>query len=242
MTTPPPTTYTIGGTVSGLSGTVVLEDNLANDLTLTANGSFTFSTALAAGSSYSVTVKTQPAGQTCTVSNGTGTANANVTSVGVSCSANPTYTIGGTVSGLSGTVVLQDNLSDDLTITTNASFTFSTALTAGSSYSVTVTTQPSGQTCTVSNGTGTANANVTNVGISCTLIPYTIGGTVSGLSGTVVLQDNLTDNLTITTNGSFTFSTPLTAGSSYSVTVKTQPASQDLHRKQRHRDSQRQRH
>ena len=218
-------TYTIGGTVSALSGTVVLQDNLTDNLTIATNGSFTFSTGLAAGSSYSVTVKTQPAGQTCSVSNGIGTANANVTNVSVTCSA-ITYTIGGTVSGLSGTVVLQDNLTDNLTISTNGSFTFGTALAAGSSYSVTVKTQPAGQTCTVSNGTGTANANVTNVGVSCSTNTYTIGGTVSGLSGTVVLQDNLADDLTITTNGSFTFSTALTAGSSYSVTVKTQPAGQ----------------
>src|SRR5579862_29269 len=37
---------------------------------------------------------------------------------------------------------------------------------------------------------------------------YSIGGTVSGLSGTVVLQDNNGDDLTLTTNGPFTFNTP----------------------------------
>ena len=38
-----------------------------------ANGSFTFATALAAGAAYSVTVKTNPSGQSCTVSSGSGT-------------------------------------------------------------------------------------------------------------------------------------------------------------------------
>ena len=36
--------YSIGGTVSGLSGTVVLQDNGGDDLSVTASGSFTFAT------------------------------------------------------------------------------------------------------------------------------------------------------------------------------------------------------
>ena len=66
-------TYSVGGTVSGLSGTVVLQDNGGDDLTVTANGSFTFATKLATGPLMRVTVKTQPCGQTCTVANGSGT-------------------------------------------------------------------------------------------------------------------------------------------------------------------------
>ncbi len=46
MTTVVPT-YTVGGTISGLTGTVVLENNAGNDLSTSANGAFTFSTALA---------------------------------------------------------------------------------------------------------------------------------------------------------------------------------------------------
>jgi hypothetical protein len=84
-------TYTVGGNVSGLSGTVVLQDNGGDNLSLTANGAFTFATALAGGTAYAVTVKTNPSGQTCTVSNGTGTiASANITNVTVTCTASST--------------------------------------------------------------------------------------------------------------------------------------------------------
>jgi len=84
-------TYTVGGTVSGLSGTVVLQDNGGDNLSLSANGPFTFATALAGGTAYAVTVKTSPSGQTCTVSNGSGTiAAANVTNVTVTCTASST--------------------------------------------------------------------------------------------------------------------------------------------------------
>src|SRR5262249_33073756 len=45
-------TYSVGGTVSGLSGTVVLQDNGGDDLSVTANGAFTFATRLANGAVY----------------------------------------------------------------------------------------------------------------------------------------------------------------------------------------------
>ena len=87
---PPATSskFTIGGTISGLtSGTLVLQDNGADDLTLTSVGSFIFPTALSTGDVYQVTIHAQPAGQICTVARGAGTvSNANVTSVQINCS------------------------------------------------------------------------------------------------------------------------------------------------------------
>jgi hypothetical protein len=77
--------------------------------------------------------------------------------------------IGGMVSGLTGTgLVLADDSSDSLTVNTDGSFQFPTALTAGSSYSVSVLTQPASQFCSVSNGSGTVTETVTNVQIACT--------------------------------------------------------------------------
>jgi len=197
-TNPPPQTYIIGGTVSGLSGTgLVLQNNGGNNLSISGNGSFTFSTAIAAGGAYSVAVLTQPSNpvQTCTVANGSGTANANVTNVQVSCAV--TYTIGGTVSALSGTgLVLENNGGDNLAISVIASypfpFTFSAAVTAGSTYNVTVLTQPSNpaQKCTVVNGSGTANANVTSVQVGCAS-PFTLfsfDGTDGGNPATALVQ------------------------------------------------------
>ena len=74
--------------MSGLSGTVVLQDNGGDDLSVTASGPFTFATKVASGAGYAVTVKTNPSGQSCSVANGTGTmGSANVTSVAVSCAA-----------------------------------------------------------------------------------------------------------------------------------------------------------
>ena len=88
--------------------------------------------------------------------------------------------VGGNVSGLSGTVVLQDNGADALTISGDGRFTFPTRVPANAGYAVTVLTQPTGQNCTVANGFGTLSgdpflsippSDVTNVKITCA--PYT---------------------------------------------------------------------
>ena len=96
-------------------------------------------------------------------------------------------TIGGSVTGLEGSgLVLQNNGSDDLTITDNGDFTFDTPLTPGNSYNVTVFTNPTNpaQTCSVENGSGQVpTEDVTDVAVSCgdEPEPVTIGGSVTGL-------------------------------------------------------------
>ncbi len=165
--------YTVGGALSGLAAgrTVTLQNNAENDLQLSANGSFEFTTRLDHGVRYAVTIKNQPAGQRCAVSQGTGTVTANVRDVQVRCEnlAAATFTVGGSVTGLSGTgLVLQNNGRDDLAVGANGGFTFATAQVGGTAYAVTVRTQPAGQSCTVANGTGTvASGHVTTVEVRC---------------------------------------------------------------------------
>src|SRR5690606_22434484 len=73
--------------VSGLEGSgLVLRNNGGDDLPVAASGSFVFSTALADGTGYLVTVATQPSEQNCEVGQGSGTiAAANVSNVSVTC-------------------------------------------------------------------------------------------------------------------------------------------------------------
>ncbi len=219
--------HTVSGTVSGLLGTVVLQDNGTDTLSLDADGSFTFPAALADGVAYRVTVQTQPANQTCSVVNSIGIISGkNVANVDVTCS-DTTYTVGGMVSGLSGTVVLQDNGTDILALGTAGTFTFSEALADMASYQVTVQTQPANQTCSIVYGTGViSGTNITNVIITCSEFTYTVGGMVSGLSGMVVLQNNGADIVTIGANGSFAFPILYADGTIYNVTVQTHPTNQ----------------
>jgi hypothetical protein len=320
-------TYSVGGAVSGLSGTVVLQDNGGDSLSVAATGPFTFATKLAGGAAYAVTVLTQPAGQTCAVTGGTGTVGAaNVTNVGVTCAA----------SGGSGTLTAADDfnrangalggswtaMSDGAmaissqvvtggnsgqsggtrTAETYASNQYSevqvtsTQLTGGQWIGPAVRSQNSGQNLylgiyfwnsgspqlrlyerasgsftqlgpTYSTGALAAGATLRLTAAGSTIsfllngspvitvsdtsltggapgimafgtamadnwaggnvaggASYTIGGTVSGLAGTVTLNDNGGDALSLTANGAFTFPAPVLAGSPYSVTVASTPA------------------
>ena len=314
--------YPVGGAVSGLSGTVVLQDNGGDDLSVSANGSFTFATPVASGSGYAVTVKTNPSGQSCTVSNGSGTVgSANVTDVAVSCSAGATsasdgfnradggvganwaaisdggmaiasQVVTGTAGAITGDTWAADSFTSDQYSQVEVT---STQLSGGQWVGPAVRVQNNGQNGYLgiyywnsgspqlrlykrSSGNWTQLGSSYSVGplaagtqlelaasgstvsflvggaprISVTdssftggapgmmafgsatadnwsggnAVSYSVGGAVSGLSGTVVLQDNGGDDLSVSANGSFTFATPVASGSGYAVTVKTNPSGQ----------------
>ncbi|MFK8053022.1 MAG: hypothetical protein AB8F65_08595 [Woeseiaceae bacterium] len=96
-----------------------------------------------------------------------------------------TFSIGGTLSGLTSSgLVLQNNGADNLPVNADGSFTFATEIDSGDSYTVTVFTQPSNpdQTCSVSNGSGTATSDVTNVAVNCTPPVSNVDSDGDGLS------------------------------------------------------------
>lgn len=231
----PVTNYAVGGSVTGLPAgqSLVLTNQGGDALTVTANGSFTFGTSIAAGSSYLIAIQKQPDGQVCSLSSGSGgPVAANTTSVQVVCSTS-SYTIGGSVAGLASgqSVVLLNNAGDPLTASANGAFTFAAPVASGGSYQVTVGTQPAGATCSpvnASNSGSVSSANITSVQIACTAVSYTIGGTLQGLaSGAQIgLANNGSDPLTLTANGSFTFASPVSSGGSYKVTLTSSPTGQ----------------
>ena len=230
---PAPGPFSIAGTVSGLasgSNGVVLQDNGGDNVTMTGNGSFTFKTAITSGSGYNVSILSQPTSpaQTCVVSGGNGTATSNVTSVQVACSSGGGDVISGQVTGLLGSgLVLQDNGTDSLSVTANGGFQFPTTVTGGGAYNVTVLAQPTKptQTCTVASGTGTASGNVGNVVVTCSSGTLALSGSVSGLSGTGLVLKNSSDGDTvgIAADGNFQFPLLLVSGTTYNVTIFSQP-------------------
>ncbi len=227
---PPPVTITVGGNVTGLAGnSVVLRLNDGTNLIVNANGSFVFPGTIASGATYSVTVQTQPTNpvQTCVLVNATGSASTNITSVTVTCNTD-LYHVSGTITGLAGgTVVLLNNGGDALMLSANGTFQFATSVASGGAYAVTVRTNPTGpvQTCVVTQGSGNVvTADVTTVAVNCSTNSYSVAGTVTGLSGPgLILRNNGGNDLAVNANGMFTFSTPITSGSNYLVTVQTQP-------------------
>jgi hypothetical protein len=137
-----------------------------------------------------------------------------------------TYTITGTVSGLTGSGLVLSNGGTAVPVTSAGSFSLPGPLTVGDAYTITVATQPSSpaQLCTVANGSGVANANVTNIAVTCANVTYTVSGSVSGLTGSGLVLSNGGVNLPVTVAGNFTLAAPLNAGTAYSLTVAAQPS------------------
>ncbi len=99
---------------------------------------------------------------------GSGSSSSGSGNNGGSSSTSTSYTVGGSVSGLNGAAAVSLNGGTALSVSSDGSFVFSSSLASGDTYAVTVVTPPSGETCTVSNGSGTVgSANVTNVTITC---------------------------------------------------------------------------
>lgn len=225
--------YTIRGTVSGLQGSgLVLRNNGGDDVGVQSDGGFAFPTQLPSGSAFSVTVATDPSSplQACSVQNGSGTvADRDVDNIVVTCALRE-FTIGGTISNLRGTgLVIANNGGDRFTPTADGAFTFPTAVLTGSPYRVTVEESPlrPRQFCQEGNATGVvAEANVTDVTITCFTIGLGVGGTVSGLeSPGLELQTN-GEKLAIAANGKFVVPVSLPDGSPYDVTIAQQPTDQ----------------
>lgn len=182
------TTYSVGGSISGLTAAgLVLTDSTMTTSPSAGATSFTFSTKVATGTTYSISVSTQPSGQTCIVANGSGTVGAaNVTNIAVTCSANG-FTVGGSVAGLTGTGFLMGGgAAGAASVQAQAtSFTFPNRLASGASYVISVTTQPSGQDCQITNGAGViGSSNVTGVEAGCVSGQWTwvSGSNIAGVS------------------------------------------------------------
>jgi len=183
---------TIGGTVTGLASgnSVGLTNNSTDTITYkfsSSSDTFTFDTSLSSGSSYDVTVTSQPTGQVCTVTSGTGSVSSsgsNVTSVLVTCvvgtgtDVSLTASVAGLASGAQ--VVLTDLAAGKLTLTGTAvtaaggteTENFPTSLAPDAIYDTTITTQPTnGQTCSILNSSGSGtmptSGNPSSVAVSC---------------------------------------------------------------------------
>ena len=180
--------YTIGGTVTGLQYPgLVLTNNLTDDVTLTPrpldstgavpNVTYQFAKQLDYGDQYSVTVKTQPAHQKCEVGSGTAdtAGRLSVIEAVISC-ALVNNSVGGTITGLAadglvlnnGSISTGEIVKDATTGAYPTAFVFGTAVTYGQTYGVTVLKQPTGQTCTVKNGSAEMKDDpVTTIEVTC---------------------------------------------------------------------------
>ena len=156
-------------------------------------------------------------------------------------------TISGTLTGLAPntSVVLTNNGSDSLTVAANGSFKFAKTVASKSSYNVEVATEPTGQTCAVSYGSGVidySSDSISSVSVNCTNdapVSVTVTGLAAGSSVTFQLTDTgplttITGAVTASTSGTYTFTNTAVTGSTivlpigdtYAMQVSKQPVSQ----------------
>lgn len=136
--------------------------------------------------------------------------------------------VGGKLSGLGDarSVILVNKGENALELRQNGRFAFTQTVAPEKSYEVTVQTQPAGQNCTVSAGSGTIDAqgdSVDTVRVACTDLA-TLTGTLAGLRlGTALTLANGTARLVLSEDGPWAFAGTLADGTAYEVTVQTQP-------------------
>lgn len=164
--------YDVSGTVSNLNNNGLILANSGEELPIAAGQtSFTFKKRIDYGTDYNITFKQQPAHMTCSISGGSGSAGHYINiSAAVSCSQN-TYSVSGTISGLTVDRLELINGNVTTTVAKDAkTFTLNGAVADGTTYGVSVSTQPKGLLCVVQPGTGAGtmgSANVTTVQIAC---------------------------------------------------------------------------
>lgn len=198
---------------------------------------FTFARSIPNGSVYHVAIEQVPPGQHCSLShqaNGT-IQGRNVMDIYVACAplsqilpvlqegtgggggsiintaADPViptrYTIGGSISGLDGMIVLQNNSGDNLSLSSDGAFTFATTVLDGGTYAITLLSQPADQTCVITFGSGTvSHTDVSAVRVTCTdnlIVPTISLGSITKVFGDAAFTPSPTSD----SPGTFTYST-----------------------------------
>jgi hypothetical protein len=142
------------------------------------------------------------------------------------------YSLSASIQGLnSGGLVLLVNTAQVAVSSGATSISLASMLNSGTAYTVTVQTQPTGETCSVTNGSGTiSTSNIANVVVNCAAATFTIGGAISGLSASgLVLLNNDGGATSIAANATqFVMEGPITYDGSYAITVKTPPGTKPV--------------
>jgi 6-phosphogluconolactonase len=126
--------------------------------------------------------------------------------------------LGGTIAGLTGTgLVLQNNGGDNVTIQSGSTtLSFPSAMANGTTYNVTVLTQPNSplQSCDVTNGSGTVGATQSSIRVVCTSASLVFVANAGSNTITVYTLSPTTGAMTPVVGSPFA-----DAGEPYSLTV-----------------------
>ena len=225
----PTAIYTVGGTVSGLTGIgLTLQNNSKDDLNIIQNGDFVFNTKLSKEETYLVSIKSQPLAQTCIISGESGKITDNVTSVILTCSSN-SGTTPNSPSSPPSTLTYTGNpftYTQNIPIATNTPTFTGTVTTCSANPSLPTGLTIDNTTCTIT-GTPTVSQIATNYTITAA---NTFGNTTATIS--ITINNTAPSALTYTGNpfvytptGAIVPITPTVTGSITSCSISpTLPA------------------
>ncbi|MEN3275409.1 MAG: hypothetical protein V7631_1199 [Massilia sp.] len=125
-------------------------------------------------------------------------------------------------------LVLTNNGGSDLAVDQSGRFQFADLVETDSRYDVRVKSVPANvekiEDCVVSNGTGRAVFNVTNIVVNCTIRQWDLGGTVIGLDGASgLVLVNGTNRVEVPANATEFKMARVSEESPYGVSVLEQP-------------------
>ncbi|HLU39358.1 MAG TPA: hypothetical protein VK081_08220 [Planctomycetota bacterium] len=164
--------FRVAGRVTGSHGRVVLALNDAEQVEVDGGGPFAFRTLLRDGDDYEVTVVEAPDNERWSLVGASGKVEGeDVDGVVVDCVR--LSTIGGTVRGLQGELILAQG-GEQLRVTADGPFRFHVPVVEGDPYAVQVVRAPASQRVALRNAAGTAaGAEVIDVEVECTAKTWT---------------------------------------------------------------------
>lgn len=233
-----PSEYQISGTVVGLGTgdtvTLQLNDDSTTNLVVDANTGFLFTKPIEQGASFKVEAVSATGGKKCMAFNSHGTvAGSSVTGVKVVCS-DIEHALSVRVTGLeSGSMVVENNAVDELSVTNNLAIEFPKKVPSGAEYYVVVEEQPDNQVCNAKGSNAGTMGGAVTVEIECGSSSHRISGTYSGLAGNglQVRLNNTGEVITLNSDdgqsGSFNFAQEVVDGTHYSVEIIQQPGNQN---------------
>ncbi|MDH3326856.1 MAG: hypothetical protein OEM38_09095, partial [Gammaproteobacteria bacterium] len=185
--------FYISGSISGLQGSIELSNYGIDFITVSEGDRFVFPLSVVNGTPYNISIKNHPVGQSCKLINNSGeVSGVDITSIAVICDVDRTL-ITGNVMGLNGSLIIK---ADSQTILISDNGVFTTGLSKIPDL-VEIQQNPENQTCI-------ANILNNSIDIECTGDIFSLGGTVTGLTGELTLLDSISGQ-SIAVNGDFRF-------------------------------------
>jgi hypothetical protein len=225
----------ISGSIANLLGSgLVLQLNGSRDITPGPNNTNFFFANVPKKTTYTISVSAQPTNpwQTCTVSGGTGTATADNSSASLACTTNR-YAVRGSITGLTASgLSLQLNGGTAQPIAAGSTAFAFADVASGTTVSITVASQPAGQTCAINAGDGrVAGSDLATAAITCGAAGFLLGGDYifGGSTGQPTFRLNGGPAVSFGPGvdqppfPTFTFPTALQTGATWTVVIATPP-------------------